>query len=102
MAKKSDLIVIASAKAKPGKEAALEKALRDVAKPTRAQPGSVAFSLHRSLENPAVIIGIERWASKEEHSRHLQGAHVQKLMSAMADILAEPPAIVSYEIMDEE
>jgi quinol monooxygenase YgiN len=102
MAKKSDLIVLASAKAKPGKEKELEQALLDVAKPTRAQPGSVAFSLHRSIEDPAVFIGLERWASKEEHNRHLQGAHVQKLMAAMANILAEPPKIVSYEIIDEE
>ena len=99
--KKSDLIVIASAKAKPGKEKDLEQALRDVATPTRKQPGSVSFSLYHSIENPAVIIGFERWASKEEHQQHLRGDHVKKLMSAMNDILAEPPQILSYEIMDE-
>jgi quinol monooxygenase YgiN len=102
VANKSDLIIIASAKAKPGKEKALEQALRDVAKPTRSQPGSVAFSLYRSVENPSVIIGFERWASKKDHEKHLQGAHVQKLMSAMADILAEPPQILSYEVLDEK
>jgi quinol monooxygenase YgiN len=101
MAQRSDLLVIASAKAKPGKETDLEKALRDVAKPTRAQPGSVAFSLYRSKENPAVIVGFERWSSKEDHARHLQGAHVQRLMTAMADILAEPPNITTYEVLDE-
>jgi len=102
MGRKSDLIVIATAKAKPGKEKELERALRDVAKPTRAQPGSVAFSLFRSKENPSVIVGFERWESTQAHDRHLQGAHVQKLMAAMADVLAEPPQIVSYEVLDEE
>jgi quinol monooxygenase YgiN len=102
VANKSDLIIIASAKAKPGKEKALEQALLDVAKPTRSQPGSVAFSLYRSVENPSVIIAFERWASKKEHERHLQGAHVQKLMAAMADILAEPPQILSYEVLDDK
>ena len=102
MPAKTDLIIIASAKAKPGKEKELEKALRDVAKPTRAQPGSVAFSLHRSIENPAVIIGFERWSSKEHHNQHLQGAHVQKLMSAMSNIVAEPPQITSYEVIDDD
>jgi len=101
MAKKSDLIVIASAKAKPGKEKELEKALLDVAKPTRSQPGSLAFSLYRSKENTSVMIGFERWASEKDHDKHLQGAHVQKLMAAIADTLAEPPQILSYEILDE-
>ena len=102
MKKKSDLIVFASARAKPGKEKDLERALRNVAGPTRSQPGSVAFSLYRSQENPAMILALERWGSKTEHERHLQGTHVQKLMSAMADILAEPPQISSFDILDEE
>jgi quinol monooxygenase YgiN len=101
MANKSDLIVIASAKAKPGMELELEKALRDAAKPTRAQTGSVTFSLYRSFEDPSVIIGYERWSSKENHDKHMQGAHVQKLMSAMSNILAEPPKIMTYQILDE-
>jgi quinol monooxygenase YgiN len=102
MAKKSDLVIIATAKAKPGREKELEKALRDVAIPTRSQPGSVAFSLYRSKESPSIIVGFERWASEKDHAKHLQGAHVQKLMAAMADVLAEPPQILSYEILDEE
>ncbi len=102
MTKKTDLIVIASAKAQPGKEQALEQALRDVAKPTRAQPGCVSFTLFRSLENPAIIVGFERWASKADHANHIQGAHVQTLMMAMGPVLAEPPHIVAYEIIDEE
>lgn len=99
--KNSDLIVIAAAKAKPGKERELEMALRDVAAPTRAQPGCVEFSLFRSQADSAVIYGFERWASAQDHDRHLQGAHVQKLMDAMSSILAEPPLITSYEVIDE-
>lgn len=101
MSAKSDQIIIATAKAKPGSEPTLEAALRDVAEPTRAQPGSVAFSLYRSADNPAVIVGLERWASAADHDRHLQGAHVQRLMAAMGPVLAEPPVIASYEILDE-
>ena len=101
MTRKSDLIVIATAKAKPGKERDLERALRDVAAPTRAQPGSVAFTLYRSSDDPTIIVGLERWSSPDAHDRHLQGAHVQALMAAMTPVLAEPPRIVAYEILDE-
>ena len=99
---KSDLIVIASAKAKPGKEAALEQALLQAAKPTREQPGCVSFSLFSSVDDPSVIIGFERWASVKDHEKHLQGAHVQTLMSQMMEILAEPPKILSYKVTDEK
>jgi len=99
---KSDLIVIASAKAQPGKEKVLEQALLEVAGPTRLQPGCVSFSLYHSIDDPMVIIGFERWASSEEHDQHLKGAHVQILISKMGPILAEPPKIISYTVINEE
>ena len=99
--RRSDLIVIASAKAREGKEADLERALLEAAGPTRRQPGCVSFSLLHSTEDPSVIVGFERWASEQDHDRHLQGAHVQTLMAKMGPILAEPPQIRSYRVADE-
>jgi quinol monooxygenase YgiN len=100
VAKKSDLIVFASAKSKPGKEANLESALREAAVATRQQPGCVEFTLYRRKDDRATIVGFERWSSEADHAKHLQGAHVQKLMGLMMDILAEPPNIVAYELID--
>jgi quinol monooxygenase YgiN len=100
-AKKSDLVVVATAKSKPGSEAALLKALLDVAAPTRAQLGCVSFALYRSKEDASVITAFERWASKVDHERHHQGAHVATLMAAMGPVLAGPPSITVFEIMDE-
>jgi quinol monooxygenase YgiN len=68
----SDLIVIAGAKAKPGKEAELERALREVAGPTRAQPGCIEFRLLRLKGVRSTIIGFERWASEADHQKHLK------------------------------
>jgi quinol monooxygenase YgiN len=68
-----DVVVIATAKAKPGNESELERALREVAKPTRQQPGCVRFSLYRSEDDPGVVVGVERWKTKADHDRHLQG-----------------------------
>lgn len=102
MASKSDVIIIARAKARKGREKDLERALRDVAGPTRAQPGCVSFTVLRGAQDPAVMIGFERWASNEAHDRHLQGAHVQEFLSSVADALAEPPDIVAYEVFEEK
>jgi quinol monooxygenase YgiN len=98
---KTDVIVLATAKARPGKEAELERALRDVAEPTRRQPGCVQFTLLRLAGDRSTLVGYERWASEDAHQQHLKGAHVQQLMTRMADILAAPSSIVSYEAIDE-
>lgn len=98
---KSDLIVIASAKASPGKEAELKRALLEAAGPTRRQPGCVSFSLYHSTEDPTTIIAFERWASARDHEQHLRGPHVQTLMSKISEVLAEPPKVLSYGITNE-
>jgi quinol monooxygenase YgiN len=49
----------------------------------------------------SAVIGFERWASEADHERHLEGAHFQMLAQRLAEIVAEPPNIVSYEVLDE-
>lgn len=69
---------------------------------TRMQAGRAAFSLHRSIDDTAVVIGIERWASKVDRDRHLQGAHFHKLGATMVNIASAPQQISRYEILDED
>jgi quinol monooxygenase YgiN len=95
-----DVIILAEARAKPGKEAELAEALR-AAGPTRAQPGCIAFSLWQQQGEPGALVGFERWASEDAHQRHLRGAHIERLMRRMADVLAEPPRIVTFAVLDE-
>lgn len=95
-----DVVYIATAKAKPGREQDLERALREVAIPTRRQAGCVEFTLCRSEEDPAVIVGVERWKTKANHERHLHGPHFEKLGAAMGNIIAGPPQIVVHEVID--
>ncbi len=97
----SSILIIASVTAKPGKEAELAAALHEVAGPTRSQPGCIRFGLYRRQDADATIVGIERWASAEDHDRHLAGTHFQRLASRMADLIAEPPHIVTYSVIDE-
>ena len=97
-----EIVVLARAKAKPGKEADLERALRNVAEPTRAQHGCLQFELYRSMQDPATITAIERWASEEDHMRHMQGDHVKTLIARFDGILAAPPEIVSMKPFPED
>lgn len=101
MSASTDLIVIAAARAQAGQEGAMLAALRECAGPTRRQPGCVAFTLLRRADDPSIVVGFERWASRAAHDAHLGGAHIQRLMEAMGPTLAGPPDIVEYEVVDE-
>jgi len=100
--KNPEVVVLATATAKPGKEAELERALRDVAAPTRAQGGCLQFELYRSAQDPATIIGFELWSSEEDHARHIQGDHVRTLITRFEGILAAPPEIVLMKPLSKE
>jgi quinol monooxygenase YgiN len=93
--KTTEIVILATAKAKPGKEADLERALREVAAPTRAQRGCLQFELYRSAQDHASITAFERWSSKEDHERHIQGDHVKTLIARFDGILAQPPEFAS-------
>lgn len=101
MGTSSDLVVIAVARAATGQDERMLAALRECAAPTRRQPGCVSFTLLRPTDDPTVVVGLERWASRAAHDAHLGGQHVQRLMQAMGPTLAGPPDIVEYEVVDE-
>jgi steroid delta-isomerase-like uncharacterized protein len=90
----AQLVVIATATAKPGSESKLEQALRDVAGPTRAQPGCLRWELFRSVADPAQLTALEYWASEQDHEQHLKGDHVRRLIDQFEALVAGPPQIV--------
>jgi quinol monooxygenase YgiN/predicted ester cyclase len=90
-----ELVILAIAKAKPGKEADLTRALSKVVVPTRAQKGCLRFELYRSAGDQASITAMECWASKSDHQQHLQGDHVKTLMADFDGVLAGPPEFIN-------
>lgn len=99
--KNSDLVVITTAEAKPGKEKTVQQALRDVANAARKQSECIEYRVFRSAENPAVTVNFEWWISKEERDTFLAGADVKKFASAVSGAFVESPQPVSYEKLDE-
>lgn len=89
----SELTVVATATAKAGEGDALEKLLRASVVPTHGEEGNLHFSLHRSVQQPEVIVGIERWASQEALDVHFATPHIQKVMAEATDLMAGPPVV---------
>lgn len=88
------------AKAKPGKEQEVHRALRDVAEAGRKQSGCVDQRVFRSVEDPAITVNFERWSSNDERKAFLAGPDVKKFASAVADAFAESPQPVTYQEID--
>lgn len=97
----SSVTVVAKAKARPGSEAALEKAVREVIKPTQAEKGCLKYALHRLLEDKSVFLIVERWDSKDSHEQHMRSPHVQRLFSQLPPLLAAQPEIQVFEPLAE-
>ena len=95
----SELTVVARAKAKPGCEAEFERELRAVVGPTHKEPGCLRYALHRSVEDRATFVVIERWASKEALDQHFAAPYVQALLKKVTELLTAPPEIAVFELL---
>ena len=81
------LTVIASMRAKPGKEQALEDALRGLIDTTVKETGCVNYDLHQGVEDPAVFFFYENWESADDLDAHLQAPHLVEFVGVMDDLL---------------
>jgi quinol monooxygenase YgiN len=69
------LIVAATITAQPGSEAELTEVLQGLVAPTRLETGCVRYDLHRDAADPAVLVFLETWASREAHKAHMATPH---------------------------
>ncbi len=96
-----ELTVVVRAKAKPGKEAELEKAWRAIIGPTHEEAGCLKYVLHRAIDDPGFMISIERWASKEAIDQHFATPHVQALLGRVPELVAGAPEVRLFESLPE-
>lgn len=74
---KAAVTLVVRIEALKGQEAALERELRALVEPTRAERGCLKYELHRSADGPRLFLLYEVWASREDHTRHTQTPHFQ-------------------------
>ena len=96
-----ELTVVAKVRAKPGREADLEREFRAIVGPTHAESGCLRYTLHRSVEDRALFITVERWISKDAVDQHFGAPHIQSLLKKSGELLASPPEIMVFELLPE-
>ena len=91
------LTVIAQIKAKPGTEHEVRRELLSLIVPSRKDAGCLNYDLHQALDNPALFVFHENWASKEHLDQHLQKPDLQAVLARVGQLVAEPPQITLWE-----
>ncbi|UCF39016.1 MAG: antibiotic biosynthesis monooxygenase [Acidobacteriota bacterium] len=89
--------VIATIKAKAGKEEATRKALMALIEPTRAEAGCINYDLHQLTDDSTVFVFHENWKTKEDLDQHLAKPHLVDFLGKVDELLAEP---VDIKLLD--
>jgi len=64
-------VVILEVTALPEQSEDLKALLRSLLPDSRAFDGCLGIDLHAGLDDPAHVVFVERWASKEHHRRYV-------------------------------
>jgi quinol monooxygenase YgiN len=79
--------IIAKLKAKSGAEDQLFAECRKLVGPTLAAEGRINYDMHRSVDNPGLIMFYENWTTRPLWERHLESPHLQEFSANTADIV---------------
>ena len=97
----AELTVVARIKAQPGKEVEMERVLRAAVAPTHEEPGCLRYALHRSTDDPATFLFVERWQSKAALDQHRETPHLKTLFGKLRELVAGPADVGIYELLPE-
>ncbi|MFV3128921.1 putative quinol monooxygenase [Niveispirillum sp. KHB5.9] len=78
--------VVARISAKPGKEAALREASRQLIPAVRAEPNNLAYFLHESREEPGRFTFYEIFATQADFEAHVATKHVQDWFAKLPEL----------------
>ncbi len=92
----SEIIVVGSLKARPGKEDETREALDSLVAPTHAEDGCILYSLHQGVDDTTRFAFVERWESQEKLNAHLGSDHIAAVLAKADELLSEPPDIIVY------
>ena len=87
----SEVVVVGSFKAQPGKEAEATEAFKALVDPTHREAGCILYALHQGVDDPSRLAFVERWESRELLDAHLESEHVAKVSSGPRSSSATAP-----------
>lgn len=92
------LTVIATLKARDGREEESFRELQVLVEPTRKETGCLIYELHRSHEDSGLFMFTESWASRPEWDTHMQTPHLAAFGAKQDDLAASWTLFVGEKV----
>jgi quinol monooxygenase YgiN len=89
---KDAVTLIVMLRAREGQETLLEAELRALVNPSRKEEGCLRYDLHRSVDQPGVLLLHEVWATREAHAEHTRLPHFLRWNARKDALLASRDA----------
>lgn len=93
----SEIIVVGSFKARPGKEDEALDAFKELVGPTHREQGCILYALNQGVDDPHDLCFVERWASVEAHDAHMQAPHIKAIFERVPDLFGDDANVARYE-----
>ncbi len=90
--------VIATFRAKPGREAELLAVLTALIEPTRAEPGCRLYELWRNRQDGTELTFVEEWSSDEALAAHAASDHIAEARARYPELIAEEVSLRLYDL----
>ena len=82
-----ELFIFARFHARPGREDAVAEALREVAAPTREEPGCLEIHAFRSTRDPALFYIHSRWEDEAAFDLHAELPHTVRFVERVEPLI---------------
>ena len=95
------IALAANMRAKAGKEEELAAVMSGLVKAVRAaEPGALAYTLHRSLKDPRAFLVYEKYRDQAALNAHLTSAHFQEASRKLKDLVDGAPGLEMFEVVE--
>lgn len=95
----SEVVVVGSLTARPGREAEAAEAFKALVEPTHGEDGCILYALHQGVDDPRRLAFVERWSSRELLDAHLASAQVQQVLDHVDELFGDSADIVVDEAL---
>ncbi len=85
-----ELAIIARFHAREGMEASVKAAIVAVSKPTRAEPGCLAYAAYRSIRDPRLFFIHSRWRDEAAFEHHADLPHTVEFLARVEPLIDHP------------
>lgn len=74
------IVIVARAEVQPGQTDAYIRLAKELETLSRREDGCIAYTLHRSTDDPSVFVVIEQWIDRQAIEAHNASEHFRRIV----------------------